>query len=296
MQWGDVIRVIRNLSAPISFFIMFIYWIKHDSSFARKAKEDKAKVLELLQEKDSLIYELSKANSLASAGALAGGLAHELNQYLARIQINTDDAMNHVESNPAYELFKSPLKRILDSNRDAAGMISALRATFTLREDNHLQMEIAMAVKDITNLYRGRILQSKIELKLEIPNQIGVISWGAQLSIVLSNLLLNAIEALDASDNSKKIIFISYAATEKFIFIKVFDNGDPIHPSKVSSIFTMFSTTKKEGVGVGLWLSKFIMEKNQSDLSFENTQEGGVAFIIKIPKDELVKQSSIVIR
>lgn len=296
IQWGDVIRVVRNLSAPLSFFIMFIFWIKYDSSLARKAKEDKAKVQELLQEKDCLIYELSKANSLASAGALAGGLAHELNQYLASIQINADDAMSHAASNPTYEIFKTPLKRILDSNRDAAGMIDALRSTFTVRNDAFLLIEIAKIVKDVTNLYRGRMLLSKIEFKLDIPDQLGVITWGAQLSIVLSNLMLNAIEALDESFVSNKNILVNYAVTEKFILIKIFDNGVAIHPSKVSKVFTMFNTTKKDGVGVGLWLSKFIMEKNQSDISFENVKEGGVQFVIQILRDQLVKQSTHVIK
>jgi signal transduction histidine kinase len=287
---GDAIRIIRNLSAPISFFIMFIYWMKYDSIFARKAKQDEVKVQELLREKDNLIYELSKVNSLASAGALAGGLAHELNQYLARIQINADLAFHQAQNNSAYEVFKNPLKRILDANQDAAGMITALRATFSVREDTQLKMEIAGAVKDVTNLYRGRMVKSKIELKLSIPSQIGVISWGAQLSIVLSNLLLNAIEALDVSPIPKKIIAINYELAEKFIFIRIFDNGSQIHPSRLDKIFTLFSTTKKEGIGVGLWLSKFIMEKNEGDLSFENTPEGGVEFILKIPRSSLVQQ------
>lgn len=287
MQWGDAIRIIRNLSVPISFFIMFIYWIKYDSLAARKAKEDSAKVLELLREKDSLIYELSKVNSLASAGALAGGLAHELNQYLAMIQINADDALSQAANNPAYEIFRIPIERILDANRDAAGMIGSLRATFSVREDTQITMEITKAVKDVANLYRGRIVKSNIELNLESPEQIGMISWGAQLSIVLSNLLLNAIEALDMNPNPKKMIAITYELTEKFVLIKIFDNGGAIHPDKVDGIFTLLSTTKKEGIGVGLWLSKFIMEKNNGGLSFENATEGGVRFTLKIPKSVL---------
>jgi len=286
MQVGDAIRVIRNLSAPISFFIMFIYWIKYDSFFARKAKEDKSKVLELLREKDRLIYELSKVNSLASAGALAGGLAHELNQYLAMIQINADDALNFTVNNPTYEVFKNPLKRILDANKDAAGMIGALRSTFSAREGHQLRIEITEAVKDVVNLYRGRMVKSQIEIQLDISGQIGIIDWGAQLSIVLSNLLLNAIEALDASPKPNKIVTITCVYVEKFILIKIFDNGSAIHPSRVNSMFTLFSTTKKEGIGVGLWLSKFIMEKNGGDLSFENINENGVEFTVKIPRNE----------
>lgn len=290
IRWGDAIRIVRNLSAPISFFVMFIYWIKYDSFIAREAKEDKAKVLELLREKDSLIYELSRSNSLSSAGALAGGLAHELNQYLSMIQINADEALYQAASNPAYEFFTIPIKRILDSNRDAAGMIGALRATFSVREEAHIKMEIAQAVKDVTNLYRGRMTTSKIKLQLNIPGQMGVIDWGAQLSIVLSNLVLNAIEALDAGINPEKIIAITYELTETSILIKIFNSGGAIPPDKVNSIFTLFSTTKKEGIGVGLWLSKFIMEKNDGDLSFENVNDDGVEFILKIPKNLLVQQ------
>ena len=285
---GDAIRIIRNLSAPISFFIMFIYWMKYDSIFARKAKEDEVKVQELLREKDSLIYELSKANSFASAGAFAGGLAHELNQYLARIQINADHAFTQALNNPSYEIFKNPLKRILDANKDAAGMIGALRATFSVREDTHLKMEIAEAIKDVANLYRGRMMHSKIEIRLSIPSQIGVIDWGGQLSIVLSNLLLNAIEALDESSQSKKIVAIKCEYVKEFILIKIFDNGSQIHPSKVSSIFMLFSSTKKDGIGVGLWLSKFIMQKNDGDLSFQNIDEDGIEFILKISRKRLL--------
>lgn len=289
---GDAIRIIRNLIAPLSFFIMFIYWMKYDSLFARKAKSDQAQVLELLREKDNLIYELSKVNSLASAGALAGGLAHELNQYLARIQINADHAFAQALNNSAYEIFQNPLKRILDANKEAAGMIGALRATFSARDGNQLLIEITDSVRDVTKLYRGRVAQSKIKLKVDIPDQIGTIDWGAQLSIVLSNLLLNAIEALDASSEPKKIVTITCEFIDHFVLIKIFDNGSAIHPSRVSSIFTLFSTTKKEGIGIGLWLSKFIMEKNGGDLSFENVNENGVEFVLKIPRIAFIRQSS----
>ena len=289
-QWGDVIRVIRNLSAPISFFMMFIYWLKYDSIFAIRAKEDRNAVETLLQEKDQLIYELSKANSLASAGALAGGLAHELNQYLARIQINADVAFDQAANNPDYEVFKNPLKRILEANTDAAGMISALRATFTLRNEAEIRIEISQSVRDVVNLFRSRMMKSKIELQLDDSDSIGFISWGAQLTIVLSNLLLNAIEALDANSNPKKIIAITYEITDECVLIKLFDNGSSIHPSKASKLFTLFSTTKTQGLGVGLWLSKFIMEKQGGDLSFANGNQGGVEFTLTIPKKLLVKQ------
>jgi C4-dicarboxylate-specific signal transduction histidine kinase len=130
------------------------------------------------------------------------------------------------------------------------------------------------------------MVKSQIEIQLDISGQIGIIDWGAQLSIVLSNLLLNAIEALDASPKPNKIVTITCVYVEKFILIKIFDNGSAIHPSRVNSMFTLFSTTKKEGIGVGLWLSKFIMEKNGGDLSFENINENGVEFTVKIPRNE----------
>jgi C4-dicarboxylate-specific signal transduction histidine kinase len=103
-------------------------------------------------------------------------------------------------------------------------------------------------------------------------------------------LLLNAIEALDANSNPKKIIAITYEITDECVLIKLFDNGSSIHPSKASKLFTLFSTTKTQGLGVGLWLSKFIMEKQGGDLSFANGNQGGVEFTLTIPKKLLVKQ------
>jgi signal transduction histidine kinase len=69
------------------------------------------------------------------------------------------------------------------------------------------------------------------------------------------------------------------------LFIKVYDNGPSIHPAKIDSMFRLFTTTKKEGTGIGLWLSKFIVQRFGGDLYFENIPNGGVTFIIKVPNE-----------
>lgn len=283
-QFGDVVRMTRNITAPISFFVMFLYWIKYNSKAALFAKEESIRVKNLLIENNILILELSRSNFLISTCAMASGIAHELNQFLTRIKLNAEDALFLIKTNKNYEVFKNPLKKILDSNDDANSLISALRTTFSDSKNTPLKTNLADVIKNVCNLYSGQMTLSKIKMKLELPDQINMTYLGSQFTIVLSNVLLNAIEALDENSNYKKIIIISFSEIDDFIFIKIFNNGGSIELNKVNYIFTLFFTSKKEGMGVGLWLSKLIMDKNGCDLIFKNIDEIGVEFSLKIPK------------
>jgi len=282
---GFAIRIIRNLVAPISFLIIFIYWIRYHSAFSIRSKNSQQEIKKLLEEKDHLILEMSNINSLVSTGALAAGLAHELNQYLARIQINAEEALDHEASNTKDSKVIDPLHRILGANSEASKLILSLRNLLRTKDEGNQLTEVSIIIRNVRYLYVPRAMQSKIDIVFDANELNGQVRWGSLLTQVLSNLISNAIEALDSVDHQLKKIIISYECIEGMLFIKVYDNGPSIHPAKIDSMFRLFTTTKKEGTGIGLWLSKFIVQRFGGDLYFENIPNGGVTFIIKVPNE-----------
>jgi signal transduction histidine kinase len=277
------IRVIRNVIAPFSFLIIFVYWTRYHSNFAIRSKNNQQEVIKLLEEKDHLILELSNINTLVSSGALAAGLAHELNQYLARIQINTEEAIDRVTSNTRDVQVIEPLNRVLEANSEASNLIMSLRKMLRNKDDGNQLTDVSTVIRNVKNLYQTRAEKSKITIIFNDNENIGQVRWSSLLTQVLANLVSNAIEALDSVNYQIKNIIISYESIAGTLLIKVYDNGPSIHPKKAESIFTLFTTTKKEGTGIGLWLSKFIAQRFGGDLYFENISQGGVAFIIRIP-------------
>ena len=291
LQWDQIIeldqtiRVIRNITTPFIFAAIFVYWIKYHSYFARKLASQQQSVELLMQEKDHLILQLSNINSIVTSGALAAGLAHELNQYLARIQLNAEEAIQRLNKNESG--VADALKRILQANLEASTLISSLKSTIVGKAKEESWTLISDVIIGVKDIYNGWLKKSNIQIYLNLDNQIARISWGALLSQVISNLVSNAIEALDIIDKANKIITIRSYHNDKSFLINVSNNGPAISREFKENIFNIFNTSKKEGTGIGLWLSKFIIQRRGGNLYFENIPDGGVSFVIEIPVEAL---------
>jgi signal transduction histidine kinase len=123
----------------------------------------------------------------------------------------------------------------------------------------------------------------QIELKLLANRQLSI--WEHLFRQVVVNLLSNAIEALNASRQSNKLIRIESSITGEGQYCLVLtDNGPGIRSEQEAKMFNMFATSKSTGTGVGLWLSRYIVERHQGSLHYENLPSpAGVSFVISIP-------------
>jgi signal transduction histidine kinase len=103
------------------------------------------------------------------------------------------------------------------------------------------------------------------------------------------NLLSNAVEALATSGQTNKLIRIESRVNQEGQYCLVItDNGPGIRPEQESEMFNMFATFKPAGTGVGLWLSRYIVERHQGSLFYENLpKQGGVSFVITIPVESV---------
>jgi signal transduction histidine kinase len=262
---------------------IFFYWIQNFSSVALAQKKRKSKIAQLISEKDKLISHLVNINLLVETGALSVGLAHEINQFLARIQLNAEEAIRLINETQTSHNATLYLSRILDANRSATDVILGLKNLFFKMDTSTVLGDIDAAITDVVKVYLERAEKSKIKIETSLyANQ----AWSFSNTLirqVIGNLLSNAIDALDSIKRDNKKILIYSSIENNTLRIEINDNGPGVDTFKNKNIFNLFKSTKAHGSGIGLWLCQHIISEHQGHLVFENKVEGGVSFIVTIP-------------
>jgi signal transduction histidine kinase len=277
-----ITRLISSLLSSIGFILAFIFWVEGYSDIAIQSKSDTLRIANLLVEKDLLINNLANTNALVESGALAAGLAHELNQYLARIQLNAEQAICSLnEGRDSSESIKS-LQYIAQANQQAAKLILSLKKIFRNPNQEKTLLRLDAVVVEVTELFKERLLKSdiKLDLNLGVTQEVAVIE--SLMRQVLSNLITNAIESLDGSIQANKRISIELSRSSADVTLKIFDNGPGIQKNKELSLFELFQTSKSGGTGIGLWLSKQIVQSQGGRIYAHSPLTGGIIFVIEI--------------
>jgi signal transduction histidine kinase len=291
-QFGGVasldlsIRMIRAGIFCTLEILLSIYWVQHYSLNAIEESRKQEKIQQLLLEKDVLIENLSNRSTLIESGALSAGLAHELNQFLGRIALNRDEVLQLI-SQPGLKLedLKLPLDNILKANHSAANLIASLRKLFNRGEEDSTLCFVDELVKDVVMLYASRIQKSHIEITMDLQVSERAYVWESLFRQVVANLLSNAIEALDGTNQSNKTIRIESRVDGNGDYCLIIcDNGPGIDLQLEPKIFNLFASTKSSGTGIGLWLSRYIVERHKGSLTYQNLPNNtGISFISTVP-------------
>jgi signal transduction histidine kinase len=183
------------------------------------------------------------------------------------------------------EDLKLPLDNILKANNSAAKLIVSLKKLFNHGEEDYSLCSIDDLVREVSSLYKGRMQKSQIQMTMDLQASGQQYIWESLFRQVVVNLLSNAIEALDTSFQSNKMIQINSILEKNGDYrLVITDNGPGISPQQGAKIFTLFATSKSAGNGIGLWLSHHIIERHQGSLTYQNLPDkGGVSFIVTIP-------------
>ncbi len=279
-------RVLRSSLFVFLQLLILMHWMENFSLNAMKVKARDKQIQDLLLEKDILIENLSNKNALVETGALSAGLAHEFNQCLARIELNSGEVLNKINRpNVNLEEIKFSMDNILKANHSAANLIISLKKLFQSGKDVALSINLDALVKEVASLYVERARKSGILIKLDLQASQPIFVWDSLIRQVLANLISNAIEALDSITRDNKIIRIKSEIDERGSYrLSVTDNGFGIKPEFADQLFSLFVSSKSSGTGVGLWLSRHIIERHQGSIHYQNLpDDGGVTFIVTIP-------------
>ena len=242
----------------------------------------------LLQEREEIIRQLSMLNKTAGMGALVASLAHELNQPLAVIQMNAEmiDLVvnnNAMESNQTSSIHKA-MMGLKKANQRAATIISTLRNMFGHGGKSISVFDVNDVVKDILLLSRSTLQRHSIDLRENFNSQPLIFTGDkSQLQQVLLNLVTNACESFKADFQKPKVISLTTQTEDGNIVFTISDNGCGIDPAIENSIFELLRTSKEDGMGIGLWLSKTIIESHNGTINFTSNNALGTTFKVSLP-------------
>lgn len=226
--------------------------------------------------------ELVQAAKLAMLGELSASINHEINQPLAAMRTYAENSRKLLVKE-RYDSVANNIDEIIKLNIMVSEIIARFKifARKTSIETNSCTVA-ANSIRSSISLLRNKLIKGGVILRLgELPDNIQVSADAVQLEQVLINLLHNAIQALEHTYSPQ--IGIQLTEQGDSVEIRIWDNGPGLDESQKQRIFTPFFTTKKEGLGLGLTISKRIIESFSGSLIIQDHYKGGAEFIINLP-------------
>jgi two-component system sensor kinase FixL len=220
-------------------------------------------------------------------GELTASLAHELKQPLAAIRSNAQAAQRFLANEkPDFDELREILLDIIKDNRRADDVIGRLRTLMRKTELQITELNINNVIREIIPLTNSYEIMRNISLEFELDEKILPIIAGdrVQLQQVILNLVLNASEALiNVGTDFRKVVVRTTQKDPQYVTVAIKDRGPGIDEQILERLFEPFYTTKQEGLGMGLAISRSIIDVLGGNLWAENNPDRGATFYFTVP-------------
>jgi PAS domain S-box-containing protein len=233
--------------------------------------------------------ELAHVARVATVSALTASIAHEVNQPLSGIITNAGTCLRMLAADPPdIEGARETARRTMRDGNRAADVIARLRALFTKKEFTIEPLDLNEATREVVALSLSELQRNRIVLQAEFADDLPMISGDRiQIQQVMLNLLRNASDAMVGIDDRPRHMLIR---TERDggdrVRLTVRDAGVGLAPQSMNKLFDAFHTTKADGMGIGLFVSRSIIERHQGRLWAEPNDDGpGATFSFWIPRE-----------
>jgi len=238
------------------------------------------------EETRQLRKEVAHMDRVTLMGELAASLAHEINQPLTAIMSNAQAAQRFLNrEEPDFVEVKEILADIISDDKRAGDVIRRLRALFKKTEVDRISIDINRMLEDTLAIIKSEAIIRNVSIQMESDDTLPpVIGDSVQLQQVILNLIINASEAMsDLNVHSRKVVIAAEKADQKSVRVSVRDIGPGIDADRFDRAFEPFFTTKPEGIGMGLSISKSIIEAHGGKMWAENHPDGGAVFYLTLP-------------
>lgn len=231
--------------------------------------------------------ELAHVSRVSAMGDLSASLAHQINQPLAGILTNAQAARRLLGfPTPSVHQIDEAIGEIVDDSRRAGDIIKRVREMMSRGSEAPGPIDIDDILREVEVLIRSDAMIRRIAMRFEpFDGPASVLGNRIDLQQVLLNLVMNAMDAVDASDSPTRQVAVSSACEDGRVVIRVLDDGVGLVPGTEQHIFEPFFTTKPKGMGVGLSLARSIVERHGGRISAESSTGGGTMFTISLPAD-----------
>jgi len=238
-----------------------------------------------------LRLEVAHAGRVSAMGQMAASLAHEINQPLGAIMRNTEAALMLMRSEPMdLAEIRAILGDILADDQRAGAVIDRMRAMLRRSELEIRKLAVDSLLSEVAALVRPDAAARHVRLMLDIEDGLpAVMGDSVHLQQVLLNLISNGMDAIDEASRKVRDIAVSAARRgARIVEIAVNDSGPGIPGERLEQVFGSFYTTKASGLGMGLSISRSLIEAHGGRLWAENIAGGGASlrFTLPVPAPE----------
>ena len=235
---------------------------------------------------DKTRSELAHVTRSMSLGALTASIAHEVNQPLSGIVTNASTCVRLLKADPPNVdgALETARRTIRDGTR-AADVIERLRALFGKKADATEIVDLNDAAREVISLLSGDLQRSRVILRAELDDEsLLVVGDRVQLQQVILNLVRNASDAMSSVDDRPRRLLIRTERDEgEHVRLTVQDVGGGLDPAGMDRLFDPFYTTKNDGMGIGLSVSRAIIERHRGRLWAVANEGPGATFAFSIP-------------
>jgi PAS domain S-box-containing protein len=232
--------------------------------------------------------KLAHASRLAMVGELTAMIAHDLSQPLSAMLCNTRAAELILDNSnrPPLKEIRAILADIRRDNHRAGISVDRMRTLLRQRPLELKPLNLSEVVAEVLQMTRAEALLRCVRIETEQSAEILPIHGDrAHLQQVLLNLILNGMDAMADMPESKRCLLIRTNQNGPSVEVAVTDAGRGILPERLPRMFESFFTTKKNGLGLGLSIAKWIVEAHRGHILAENELNGGATFRFTLPSD-----------
>jgi C4-dicarboxylate-specific signal transduction histidine kinase len=230
--------------------------------------------------------ELAYVSRVTTVGEMAASIAHEVNQPLAAVVTNGNACLRWLAgAAPNQGEACQAVERIIrDANR-ASKVIGQIRALFDKTPRHKDWVEVDGLIAEVIALTDSELFRNRVTVRTELaPDLPPVLGDGIQLQQVIMNLILNGAEAMStATDRPRELFIAAQRNSPEEVLVVVRDSGAGLDPQDLDRIFDAFYTTKPKGMGMGLSISRSIIESHGGRLWAARNEEHGATFQFTLP-------------
>jgi PAS domain S-box-containing protein len=271
---GGTVKYIHTVGHPVlnaSGDVVQFVGTSMDISASKRAEEAQA--------------DLAHVSRVTTMGELTASLAHEVKQPIAAAATNASTCLRWLEGDtPNIEEARAAAMRIVKDAKRAGEIISRIGLFFKKGMSERELVDVNEVIREMIVILRSEAMRCSISLRTELSGDLPqVMGDRVQLQQVLMNLMINSIEAMKDVDGTRELAIKSQRADNEHVLVSVSDTGVGLPPHQTDQIFNAFFTTKPHGTGMGLRISRSIIESHGGRLWAADNSPRGASFYLTLP-------------
>ena len=304
--WGRLESVLTSAVATLAFDFFFIPpflsfapsnpqdWVSlfaflatsliasHLSTTAKRRASEALRAEQALRQTQADLERISRVTTL---GELTASLAHEINQPISAALTNARTSLRWLKrDHPDLEEASEAMSRVVKDVTRAAELITGVRTLFKQGSPRREAIDVNEAVRETIVLLGSETRRYAISVRTELAADLPrTMADRVQLQQVLMNLMINAIDAMKNVDGTRELVIKSQPAGDKQLQVSVSDTGVGLPPQLTDQIFKAFFTTKTHGTGMGLRISRSIVETHGGRIWAADNAPCGATFYLTLP-------------